>query len=103
MKEAFRIHSGSRLHGEIQVRGAKNFVLKVMAASVLFDGPIEIENVPMIEDVFRMSELLTGLGVRSTKLVKGGGDWMLRGCENIHLIMKSPIVFALQLWRPDQY
>lgn len=67
MAEAFRIRGGARLRGGIEVRGAKNSVLKTMAASILFDQPIEIENLPLIEDVSRMSELLTGLGVDAQK------------------------------------
>lgn len=62
MADAFLIRGGAKLKGEIEIRGAKNSILKAMASSVLFDGPIEIANAPLIEDVFRMSELLGGLG-----------------------------------------
>lgn len=65
MSEAFRIRGKAKLKGEIETRGAKNSILKTMAASVLFGSPIEITNVPLIEDVSRMSELLCGIGVRS--------------------------------------
>lgn len=68
MAESFRIRGGTRLRGEIETRGAKNSILKAMAASILFDGPIEITNTPLIEDVFRMAELLAGLGVISENL-----------------------------------
>jgi UDP-N-acetylglucosamine 1-carboxyvinyltransferase len=70
MEEAFRIRGGKPLEGELEVRGAKNSVLKAMAASLLFEAPVEIENVPLIEDVFRMSELLEELGVKSEKVAK---------------------------------
>ncbi len=57
--------AGARtLQGTIPVRGAKNAVLKSMAAALLFDGPVALTNVPQIEDVARMSELLVGLGAR---------------------------------------
>lgn len=59
----FLIRGGRKLRGEIEVKGAKNSVLKMMAASLLFSNPLEIENVPLIEDVFRMGELLKELGV----------------------------------------
>ena len=49
------------LRGEIAVRGAKNAALKCLAASVLFDDAVVIENLPDIEDVKRMQELLAGL------------------------------------------
>ena len=49
------------LRGEIAVRGAKNAALKALAASVLFDDEVAYENLPDIEDVKRMQELLAGL------------------------------------------
>ena len=60
----FLIRGGKKLSGEIKVNGAKNSALKAMAASLLFDSPIRINNVPAIEDVTRMTELLEGLGVK---------------------------------------
>ena len=48
------------LRGEIAVKGAKNAALKALAASVLFDDAVAIENLPDIEDVKRMQELLAG-------------------------------------------
>jgi UDP-N-acetylglucosamine 1-carboxyvinyltransferase len=49
------------LEGEIEVKGAKNAALKALPASVLFEGEMPIENLPQIEDVTRMRELLEGL------------------------------------------
>ncbi len=48
------------LRGEIAVKGAKNAALKALSASVLFDDAVSIENLPDIEDVKRMQELLAG-------------------------------------------
>lgn len=53
------------------MRGAKNSALKVMASSLLFKNPITVNNVPLIEDVFRMTELLKELGVKVRE--RGGG------------------------------
>lgn len=50
------------LHGSIQVRGAKNAALKAMAASLLFEDEVRLDNVPKIEDIARTHELLTKLG-----------------------------------------
>ena len=56
--------SGKRiLSGEVHIHGAKNAVLKAMAAALLFDGPLTIENVPDTEDVSKMTDLLIALGV----------------------------------------
>lgn len=51
-----------KLSGTIAVSGAKNAALKVMASSILFKDTLTIRNVPDIEDVKRMSDLLLELG-----------------------------------------
>lgn len=66
----FIIRGGKKLSGTIEVMGAKNSVLKAMAAAVLFRTPVKIVNVPLVEDVFRMSELLKEIGVGVRKLSK---------------------------------
>ena len=53
------------LHGTIDVPGAKNSVLKLMAATILADGTYELTNVPAIVDVTIMGELLAAIGVRT--------------------------------------
>ena len=60
--DRFRIHGGARLVGEVYVGGAKNSVLKLMAASLLAVGKTTIANVPAIADVEIMSDLLRRLG-----------------------------------------
>lgn len=54
-----------KLQGSIEVRGAKNAVLKTLAASILFEDKITIENVPNIEDVSRVCELLRYAGAKT--------------------------------------
>lgn len=61
-KEMFLIKGGNELYGEIEVYGAKNAALKAFAASILFDEPIIVKNVPEIEDVARSKELLEFMG-----------------------------------------
>ncbi|MBF8252230.1 MAG: UDP-N-acetylglucosamine 1-carboxyvinyltransferase [Actinobacteria bacterium] len=60
--DRFRVTGGASLRGEVTVTGAKNSVLKLMAASILAAGTTTIENVPEIADVDIMSDLLTRLG-----------------------------------------
>jgi len=60
--DRFRVTGGACLRGEVTVTGAKNSVLKLMAASLLAAGKTTIENVPEIADVDIMSDLLTRLG-----------------------------------------
>jgi UDP-N-acetylglucosamine 1-carboxyvinyltransferase len=70
MQERFVIEglSGAKkLEGEIVVGGAKNGVLKALAATMLFDGKVMLEHVPDIEDVARMCELLSAAGAVVTR------------------------------------
>ncbi len=60
--DAFRIEGGHPLSGEVEVVGAKNSVLKLMAAALLAIGRSELINVPRISDVEIMAELITRLG-----------------------------------------
>ena len=62
MSDRFRIVGGARLNGEVRVPGAKNSVLKLMAASLLAPGKNTITNVPEILDVDIMIELLQRIG-----------------------------------------
>ncbi len=64
--DRFRITGGCRLEGEVSVTGAKNSVLKLMAASLLAVGTTTIRNVPDIADVDIMADLLTRLGCTVT-------------------------------------
>src|SRR6185437_90789 len=64
--------AGSKsLRGSIGVGGAKNAVLKGMAATLLFEDEVRLENVPEIEDVQRMAELLQAAGA---KVVRDGSS-----------------------------
>ncbi|MDP9397425.1 MAG: UDP-N-acetylglucosamine 1-carboxyvinyltransferase [Actinomycetota bacterium] len=60
--DRFRVVGGARLAGEVRVPGAKNSVLKLMAAALLAEGTTTLNEVPDILDVEIMSELLRRLG-----------------------------------------
>jgi len=62
----FRIEGGERLIGAVDIPGAKNSVLKLMAAALLAPGTTTVTNVPDIDDVGIMSELLRRLGCSVT-------------------------------------
>jgi UDP-N-acetylglucosamine 1-carboxyvinyltransferase len=59
----FIIHGGKRLSGSFVPGGNKNAVLPMLAACVLTDEVVTLENVPLIDDVRTMLELLEKLGV----------------------------------------
>ena len=60
--ERFLVAGGARLAGEVSVTGAKNSVLKLMAASLLAEGRTTLTSVPDILDVTIMAEVLRRLG-----------------------------------------
>lgn len=62
--ERIIIKGGNRLKGTIEVSGAKNAVLPILGASLLCGGESIIYNVPRLDDVEVMVELLTYLGAR---------------------------------------
>ena len=63
--ERFFIEGGRRLVGEVEVSGAKNAALKMVAAALLADGRTTLRNVPRIKDVETMRSVLDGLGATS--------------------------------------
>jgi UDP-N-acetylglucosamine 1-carboxyvinyltransferase len=66
-------HSGP-LSGEVIVPGAKNSVLKLMAAALLADGTTVLSNVPVIADVDIMADLLVALGLRTDYVDPASGE-----------------------------
>jgi UDP-N-acetylglucosamine 1-carboxyvinyltransferase len=63
--ERFFVEGGSRLYGEVEVSGAKNAALKLIAAALLAPGRTVLHNVPRIKDVNTMLAVLEGLGAKS--------------------------------------
>lgn len=62
MKDQFIVSGGAHLEGTVKVDGAKNSVLKLMAASLLAEGTTTLTNCPEILDVPLMKKVLEGLG-----------------------------------------
>ena len=65
MTEKLKIRGGVSLKGEVSIGGAKNAVLKLMAAALLAKGESKIYNVPELTDVQIMLRVIEGLGVKT--------------------------------------
>lgn len=65
--EKLIVQGGVPLRGELRISGAKNSVLKLMAAALLTHEAVRITNVPDLSDVTVMSEVLTRLGRQVTR------------------------------------
>ncbi len=58
------INGGRRLEGNIQIQGAKNSVLPILAATILADGESVIKGCPRLSDVEYSVKILEGIGCR---------------------------------------
>lgn len=63
MTERFIIEGKKRLEGTVSISGAKNAAGPVLAATLLTQKPCIIDNLPLVEDVFKMLKLLETIGV----------------------------------------
>lgn len=60
----FKINGGKRLYGEVEVHGAKNSILPILAATILNEGVSVIHNCPRLKDVDSMIEILEHIGCK---------------------------------------
>ncbi|MBR2934375.1 MAG: UDP-N-acetylglucosamine 1-carboxyvinyltransferase [Oscillospiraceae bacterium] len=58
----YQIMGGNRLHGEIEISGAKNAAVAIIPAALMVDGVCRIENIPQISDVTLILQILQELG-----------------------------------------
>jgi UDP-N-acetylglucosamine 1-carboxyvinyltransferase len=77
------IHGGNPLNGVVRLSGAKNSVLKLMAAAMLTPHPVVLRNVPQLADVQVMAAVVTQLGCQVTM----DKDTMTLCAENITSIV----------------
>ena len=88
----FIIEGGSHLSGELSPQGAKNEALQVICATLLTSGEITISNIPEINDVLKLIEILRFLGTEVERITKG--VFTFKSC-NINLDrLNSPQFFA---------
>ena len=65
---SFEIHGGNQFRGELTPQGSKNEALQVLCAVLLTKDKVTLSNMPDIQDINRLIELLHGMGVRVEKL-----------------------------------
>ena len=64
MADVFVIHGGKELSGEIKIHGSKNATLPILAASLLNRGATRLHNCAMIQDVFKLADIMRAMGCR---------------------------------------
>lgn len=62
--DKFKILGGGPLSGEIRISGSKNAALPILAATLLANSPVTLNNVPQLKDITTMNSLLSSMGVR---------------------------------------
>lgn len=92
------INGGSVLKGEINLQGAKNSSLPILAGTFLADGESVINNCPKLSDIYSACRILTHLGCRcstagNTVTVSGGNYGISSIPDELMREMRSSIVF----------
>lgn len=100
------IDGGSQLRGEVRASGAKNAALPILCAALLTPDPLELANVPSLNDVGTMGKLLSQMGVRIDKgdgatmsLHAAGIDWPLAPYELVKTMRASILALGPLLAR----
>ncbi len=95
----YRIQGGNTLSGEIIASGNKNAALPVLAATLLTDEPVVLNNIPDIKDVHVMVEILQALG--STVIKSGDHQYTIKTMniareipQELASILRGSILFA---------
>jgi UDP-N-acetylglucosamine 1-carboxyvinyltransferase len=79
------INGGNALKGNIYISGSKNASLPIMAASLLIDGVLELNNLPVLSDISTMEELLLNHGSKIDRKIENNDSLTLKiSCSNIN-------------------
>jgi len=95
------------LHGVIEVNGAKNEALKLMAASILYKDEVVLKNIPDIEDIKHTADLLRKLGffvnkegkrtykIKPTKHIVPELSHEISKCLRASIVLSGPVLARL--------
>jgi UDP-N-acetylglucosamine 1-carboxyvinyltransferase len=105
-REVLRIEGGRRLEGSVHISGAKNAALKLMAAATLTGERCRFTNVPEIEDVRVLTEVLRDIGVTVDhpapnvyEIASGDAEWLFVPLEAAAKMRASFILLGPLLTR----
>lgn len=65
--EQYIIKGGTPLYGEVDISGAKNAALGLLAAAIMTDEPVVLENIPNVRDVNVMIDAITAIGAKVSR------------------------------------
>lgn len=108
--EVFRISGGKKLSGTIPVYGSKNATTPILAATLLTRETCVLSNIPLIEDVFRMIEILESMGAkvewrgkRTVAITNDHIDPEQMAVEKVKKIRSSILLFGSLSARFDRF
>lgn len=81
--EKFIINGGGRLYGKVEIKGAKNSILPLLAGAILTEDKVTLHNCPDITDISNMLEILKNLGVNVER--RGGDISVWGGVKNTEI------------------
>ena len=95
----FIIQGGKKLEGEVRIAGSKNAALPIIAATVLIKGKTTLYNVPNIQDVQTMFEIIRDIGGKITKknnkvIIDTSKIYIYEIPENLMRKMRSSVILA---------
>lgn len=66
--EQYAIKGGNPLVGEVEIGGAKNAALAILAAAAMTDEPVIVENVPDLRDTMAMLQAMESIGIQVERI-----------------------------------
>jgi len=102
MSDSYLISGGHPLKGEVVLSGAKNVALKTIIGALMFKGEVTLKNIPRINDVLDLIELIKSLGATAEFIQKNtlvvNGDSLKR--NRVDLVNGSKIRVSFMLFAP---
>lgn len=83
MVDAFKINGGKKIEGTLQVEGAKNAALPILIATLIEKGTYILNNVPALNDIGTLIELLEDLGLEIEKIGEHSYKILNKGLKSI--------------------
>ncbi len=83
------VNGGKPLMGEVSIGGAKNAALAIIAAAIMTDETVTIENIPDVRDTNVMMEAMEGIGVRIKRLDRHTIEVNGSQVENVNIDTES--------------
>ena len=92
--DKFSIEGPSRIRGEVKISGSKNSSLPILAATLLFNQPVVLKNLPKVNDINTMISLLRSLG---SKIILSKDKTMIIPIDSV-LTVVEPLQSVTQMY-----